>query len=293
MNPDFLLFTQHGWADDCKAIAFLAKGLATPQTLITNPDLGWMQTWLRIEPLIDKLDLIAVQVISNYPTTPIRIVGHSLGGLLWLEVLDQHPEWWSNIHSLALVGSPVGGSDLGRMFDPFGAFPLMARGLATNRRPVATAIAAAIPTLIVASDLDGGSDGTVPLECTKFDGATFELLQGIRHGTLRNHPATIAAIAKFWQNPQILSPQFSLADRVIQFLHALPITDGHPRDFDKATEWIILREGLTLRLWKNLLGVDHLFVADREGKCLYSGYFGWKDAPAFYAAIGDLRQKFG
>jgi hypothetical protein len=293
MNPDFLLFTQHGWADDCKAIARLAQSLATPQTLVSNPDLGWVKTWLHINPLIDQLDRTASQVISGHPSIPIKIVGHSLGGLLWLEVLNRHPEWWQKIYSLVLVGSPVGGSDLARRFDPFGTFPLMARGLATDRRPLAEAIAAKVPTLIVASDIGNGGDGTVPLECTKFRGATLTLLNGVSHASLKNHQKVAGAISQFWLNPQLFSPSDDLADRIIQFLHSLPITDGYPRNFDKANEQIPLREDLTLRLWKNVWGVDHVFVADAQGKCLYSGYFGWKDAPSLYDAIAEIQQKFG
>ncbi|MEE3718959.1 alpha/beta hydrolase [Tumidithrix elongata RA019] len=293
MTPDFLLFTQHGWADDCKAIALLAKTLATPQTLVTNPDLGWLQTWLSIDPLIAKLDRMASQVISSHPNAPIRIVGHSLGGLLWLELLNRHPEWRSKVHSLVLVGSPVGGSDLGRVFDPLGTFPFIAKGLATNRRPIAEAIASEIPTLIVASDIGDGSDGTVSVECTKFERATFVRLAGISHAKLKNHPQVAEPIRSFWLNPQVLPPSTDLAAQIIRFLHALPITDARPHDFLKAQPLIPLQEGLTLSLWKNLLGVDHVFVADAQAKCLYSGYFGWGDAPAFYAAIDDIKQKFG
>ncbi|CAN1210905.1 Lysophospholipase [Tumidithrix helvetica PCC 7403] len=293
MTPDFLLFTQHGWADDCKAISFLSKTLATPQTLVTNPDLGWVQTWLSIDPLIAKLDRMASQVISSHPNTPIRIVGHSLGGLLWLELLNRHPEWRSKVHSLVMVGSPVGGSDLGRMFDPLSTFPLMARGLGANRRSIAEAIASEIPTLIIASDIGDGSDGTVPLECTKFERATLVCLTGISHAKLKNHSQVAETIRPFWLNPQVLPPSPDLAAQIIRFLHALPITDGRPRDFLKAQTIIPLREGLTLRLWKIFLGVDCVYVADAQAKCLYSGYFGWGDAPAFYAAIDDIRQKFG
>jgi len=41
-SPDFILYAQHGWADTSKAIASLAKALATPQTTVVAPSLGWV-----------------------------------------------------------------------------------------------------------------------------------------------------------------------------------------------------------------------------------------------------------
>jgi hypothetical protein len=33
-------------------------------------------------------------------------------------------------------------------------------------------------------------------------------------------------------------------------------------------------------------------VADREGKCIYSGYVGWVDSDHLWQALGKLQQQF-
>jgi pimeloyl-ACP methyl ester carboxylesterase len=292
--PDFILFAQHGWADTNYQINRLARNLATPDTLVVSPDLGWLNTWLYVEPLIDKVEQIAAEAIAHHPHTPIRIIGHSLGGLIWLEVLDLHPEWWPQVHSLVLVGSPVGGSDLGRRIDPFGWGIGIARDLGKNRRPRAEAIAAEIPTLSIAGDIARGSDGTVPIEATKFRRARLVCIQGLKHAAMKNHPAIAQAVRDFWANPgDIPTTSDDLGTKIIRTLQAVPgMTDSHPRGFYKSQIYFVCEDGTTVSTCKNTLLVDLVYVADREGNCLYSGYVGWVDSAHLWQALGELKQEF-
>ncbi|MGB5771128.1 MAG: alpha/beta hydrolase, partial [Crocosphaera sp.] len=93
--PDFILFAQHGWADTNEEISKLAATLATPNTKIISPNLGWVKTWLSIDPLVENVVIKAQEILDKYPETPWRIIGHSMGGLIWLEVLHKHPQWWN------------------------------------------------------------------------------------------------------------------------------------------------------------------------------------------------------
>ncbi len=194
--PDFILYAQHGWADNHFGISRLAQSLGTRQTLIVTPNLGWLNTWLKMEPLIKKVETIAIANFNQYPHTPVRIVGHSMGGLLWLEILNRHPQWWQNVHSLVLVGSPVGGSNLAMTIDPFSL--AMGGDLAVNRIKIAEAIAIKISTLSIAGDINGNSDGTVTISSTKFGYVTSKILKDINHPRLKNHPLVAKAIRDFW-----------------------------------------------------------------------------------------------
>jgi pimeloyl-ACP methyl ester carboxylesterase len=291
--PDFILFAQHGWADTNQKISELAHNLATPDTLVISPDLGWLNTWLYIEPLIMKVEQIATEAIAQYPQTPIRIIGHSLGGLIWLEVLDRHHEWWPQVHSLVLVGSPVGGSDLGRRIDPFAWGIGIARDLGKNRRDMASAIASQIPTLSIAGDIDHGSDGTVAIVATQFRYARLVCIPGLKHAEMKNHPAIASAVRNFWANPvKISTATDDLGATIIHTLQSLPgMTDSHPRDFAKSKVWMVCPDGTTVSTYKNALQVDHVYVADQEGKCIYSGYVGWVDAAQLQKALGELKQE--
>lgn len=289
-SPEFILYAQHGWADEHQAMAALAASLATPETLVITPNLGFLKTWIRIEPLVQAVEASVANSIVQYPGVPIRAIGHSMGGLIWLEVLARHPEWWSRMESLVLVGSPVGGADLARAFDPLAVGLGIAKDLGTNRRDMAEAIAAKIPTLVIAGDIDQGSDGTVVVQCTKIFGAEFVRLPGLDHVALKNHPLVAETIRKFWAitNPPSSWDAFTYA--LIKRLQAIDgMTDGHERDFAKATVVHNFDNGMTIRTWKNLLGIDHVFVACAQGTCLYSGFVGWLHADQLKCALTELK----
>ena len=252
---------------------------------------SYVQTWLRIETLVQTVEKVATENITKYPSVPIRIIGHSVGGLIWLEVLNRHPEWWPLIDSLVLVASPVGGADLDRVFDPLGLGIGIARDLGADRRAIAEKIAATIPTLVIAGDVDGGSDGTITVGTAKFRFAHFVYLLGLSHGALKNHPSVAAAISRFWEQRESLPDLDPEVDRLIQQLQAvLGITDAHQRDFYKASAFLELKSGVTIRTWKNPLGVNHIFVVCPKGQCLYGGFVGWRHAKDLERVLERLKQ---
>ncbi|MEO0948515.1 MAG: lysophospholipase, partial [Cyanobacteria bacterium J06641_5] len=87
MADPFLLFAQHGWDDDSTAIASLARQLLSPRGRLVAPSLNRLQTWMRLEPLIQAVERYAAEEAARAPELPWRIIGHSMGGLIWLEVL--------------------------------------------------------------------------------------------------------------------------------------------------------------------------------------------------------------
>lgn len=293
-RPDYLLYAQHGWADTSYAIATLAQTLATPQTLVIAPSLGFINTWWQIEPLIQAVERIAIETNSRYPDVPIRIIGHSMGGLIWLEVLKRHPEWWSRVESLVLIASPVGGADLARMIDPLDLGIGIAYDLGKNRRKIAEAIAQTIPTLIIAGDYDDGSDGTIPIGSTKFRYAQFVLLPGLSHASMRNHPNVAAAVKDFWASEtSIIHPQNIESDLLVQRLQSVEgIIDTHHRDFTKAEVCLTLENGTSISTWKNPLGIDYVFVKCPNGKCLYSGFVGWLHAENLWQTLRQIESEF-
>ncbi len=283
----FILFAQHGWADTFHDIAQLAKSLAYSNTIIYTPDLGWLNTWLAIAPLISKVENITTEAIAKHPELPLRIVAHSMGALIWLEVLNRHPEWLPKIHSFTLVASPVGGSDLGRLFDPFRWFPLMARDLGTNRRSIAEAIASKIPVLSVVGDIGNNTDGTVPVGCSQFARATFVRLDGIRHAPLKNHPRVAAAVRQFWKNPVIAPIQTDSVSLLIAKLRSLDLTETDNQNFEKAKLIHTGSDDTKLWAWTNALQVMHVFVSVGD-LCVFSASTGWKDKGKLAMMLKEL-----
>ena len=290
--PQFLLFAQHGWADTGKAIGKLAQTVtANSSTLIIAPSLGLIKTFITIEPLVTRLEQIATQAISNYPNVPIKIMGHSMGGLLWLEVLNRNPQWWHKVHSLILLGSPVGGSNIARIIDPLGIGIGTAKDLGKNRRDLAERIAQQIPTLSVASDINLGSDGLVMVENTKFAYANWLLIFGVQHDAMRYHPDMIPIIQEFWKNPQLgLSPKDN-ASQFIQRLRSVPgMTDTAYDNFGRSQIVAGFSDGTTLHTWNNLLGINHVYIGNDRKECLYAGYVGLIHNFGLRQAVKEIQQ---
>jgi len=192
-----MTLAQHGWADRAGSIRQLVGTASPAQTAVVAPDLGWWRTWWRLPPLVDAVEAQAAACLAREPQRPVRIVGHSMGGLLWLELLARHPEWWPRVRSLVLLASPVGGAALARAIDPLGVGLGMAKDLGVNRRAIAERIAAAIPTLVVAGNWRYGSDGTILLRATRLRQAQFVSL-ALPHPQLRSHPALVPVLQRFW-----------------------------------------------------------------------------------------------
>ena len=290
-NPQYLLFAQHGWADTGNNIGRLARAAAEPETKVIVPSLGLVKTFVRLKPLVARLEQIARVEMAFYPNAQIKILGHSMGGLMWLEVLERNPQWWSKIHSFILLGSPVGGSNIARIIDPLGIGIGTAADLGKNRRAMAEKIARYIPTLSVASDTGMGTDGLVTVENTKFDYANWQLLSGIAHSAMRYHADMMPIMQNFWRNPQLGSaPENNLSNRLIKLLRAVPgMTDADYRDFERSQIIARLPDELTVRTWQNIWGVKHLYLAKQQ-KCIYSGYVGLIDSPGLYRALDEMQK---
>ena len=63
-------------------------------------------------------------------------------------------------------------------------------------------------------------------------------------------------------------------------------------DFKSANPIMRLRDGTAVRTWKNLAGVDHVFLADANDQMIYAGYVGWIHSQGLNEAITRIRRDF-
>jgi hypothetical protein len=164
----------------------------------------------------------------------------------------------------------------------------IAADLGRDRRPLATRIAANIPTLSIAGDIDGGSDGTVPVESTRVPLGQFVCLRGISHPDLRCHPRVVEQIQRFWAGASLSAP-LQIPALVDQLRQIPGMTDAHQRGFARATPWHTFADGTSLRLWRSPLGIYHVFLASALEDCLYSGYVGWLHTADLWRGLEALR----
>lgn len=295
-TPDFILYALHGWSNPTWFLERLAQALASPRTHVLVPNLGYLQTWISIEPLIQTAAHHLSIAHESYPKTPIRLIGYSLGGHVAVELLTRTPFWLPHIESLVLLGSPMSGAHLARMIDPLHLGIGIARDLGTNRRHLAEQIAHQIPTMVIAGDMGYGNDGLVSVESTKVAGTGFTLLPGLSHTDIRIHPRVAETIRHFWANPaqavkETAPPTSPLLRELIRRLQAVPgMTDAPWYHFDRAHVILTLHNGATVRLWTSPLSVDHIFLATPEGQCCYSGYVGWAHRPFLQRLLESLAE---
>lgn len=290
-----ILFSQHGMIDNNERMGSLAHRIAPPQSSVIAPNLGFIETLFEIEPLICKVEQVAEQAFIQYPNTAARIIATSLGGVIWVEVLSRHPEWWKRFESIVLLGSPIGGADLARIVDPFGWGIGIAKHLGQNRRVLAEQVTAKIPTLVIAGNITAGGDGTVPIESTKLKHAYFICLDGVSHVALQTHPAVVKAIEKFWSQPRepLSTPEDNLISKLIEYFRAVPgITDASERDFHSGKTIFSFADGTSIRTWKNIVGVNHIFIANKHGKCEYAAFVGWIHSTGLQEAINIAIKSF-
>lgn len=294
-QPKFIIFSQHGLSDTNGEMLALANKVSPTSSHIVAPNLGIVKTYFKIETLIDKVEKNAVQIFEQYPNTPVRIIATSLGGVIWVEVLSRNREWWSKIESFVLLGSPIGGSDLARMIDPFGWGIGMAKYLGENRRPLAEKITAIVPTLVVAGNTTGGSDGTVTIESTKLKYAHFVCINGVSHPALKSAPAVAKTIQVFWEKPRKPLPaeKVTLVSELIEhFRRVQGITDANSADVQYAKIVHSFADGTTIRTWINGFGVYHVFIVNSDRRCQYAGFVGWVHIAGLETAIDKAKKIF-
>ncbi|CAN1209256.1 hypothetical protein TUMEXPCC7403_03470 [Tumidithrix helvetica PCC 7403] len=97
-----------------------------------------------------------------------------------------------------------------------------------------------------------------------------------------------------WNRPtQSANKISSVAEPVVDVLNQVPgMTQAHSRDFKRATPRFTLRDGSVLKMFKNPVGVNHVFIADTEGNMVFGGFVGWIHTDSLNQAIEKIRRDF-
>ena len=95
------------------------------------------------------------------------------------------------------------------------------------------------------------------------------------------------------QRSNVANSVSNITEKVIKVLENVPgMTFANERDFNKSRPIFMLRDKTVVRTWKNPVGVDHIFLADRNGKIIYGGFVGWIHSDDLKQAINRIRENF-
>lgn len=87
-------------------------------------------------------------------------------------------------------------------------------------------------------------------------------------------------------------PSLTASQRAIARLKAVPgITAADLCDFDKSRPFARLQDGAVLSLWTNLVGVEHVFLANYNNKVIYGGFVGWIHSQGLQQAIAQIKRE--
>ena len=270
-----LVFAQHGWADNNRKMLAFGLAVAPPGAEVVAPDLGFVRTWLRFDPLVELVEAEAAGFFARLPDATARIVGHSMGGLIWLTILDRHPEWCARVAALVLIGCPVRGADLAGLVDRQGW--TIGRDLVVDRSATASRVAAAVPTISVAGDLILASDGAITCRSARVDGARFVCLPRESHPGLIRSDRVVRLVRAYLRDPH---PADTDLLPVVARLRASPgMVDLSPDTPAAAAAGgaavaLLFRDGASVRLRHPAFGSVQVAVADGEGNCLWAGATG-------------------
>ncbi|MHC5860882.1 hypothetical protein [Nostoc sp.] len=85
----------------------------------------------------------------------------------------------------------------------------------------------------------------------------------------------------------------NIAKEVMVILENVPgMTRAHHRDFISSHPIMRLRDGTVVRTWKNPVGVDHVFLGDRNDRMIYGGFVGWIHSEGLQQALTRIRRDF-
>ena len=98
-----------------------------------------------------------------------------------------------------------------------------------------------------------------------------------------------------WNTPAPVANRISnLAAEVVDALSEVDgMTQAHGRDFNRATPRFTLRDGSVLKIWKDPMGCNYVFIADCDGNMVFGGFVEWwVHTNDLNDAVAAIRQKF-
>lgn len=113
-------------------------------------------------------------------------------------------------------------------------------------------------------------------------------------GTVVNLTDTVINITKeLNEKPPVANDISDVNTQVIEkLLNTRGMTQYRGQHFTRATPKFKLKDGTTVKTYKNSARVDHVFLADSSGRMLFAGYVGWIHSENLEATIAEIKRAF-
>ncbi|QHG17537.1 hypothetical protein [Nostoc sp. ATCC 53789] len=99
-------------------------------------------------------------------------------------------------------------------------------------------------------------------------------------------------IKDIFYQAETVSSISNLAEKAVEILDAVPsISHCHDRDFKWSRPIFILKDGTLVKTCKNVIGLDHIFLADSNNKLIYGSFVDWRYSAELKTAIIRIKKE--
>ena len=97
-----------------------------------------------------------------------------------------------------------------------------------------------------------------------------------------------------WNKPAQVANQISnIAEQVVYILSKVPgMTQAHSRNFKRATPYFTMHDGSVVKIFKNPVGVKHIFIANSDGEMTFGGFVMWIHTDRLNDTIAFIKLQF-
>ncbi|MBW4591209.1 hypothetical protein G7B40_038940 [Aetokthonos hydrillicola Thurmond2011] len=121
-----------------------------------------------------------------------------------------------------------------------------------------------------------------------------DITSGIAEKAIELVEKVIDETNKFNEEAQVANDISQLQQKVIEILNKVPgMTSAHSRDFKRATPVFKLKDGTVVKIYKNPVFIEHIFLANPDRELVFSGFVGLIDTKGLTEAIENIKREFG
>ncbi|MBD0264427.1 MAG: hypothetical protein ICV78_17370 [Tolypothrix sp. Co-bin9] len=101
-------------------------------------------------------------------------------------------------------------------------------------------------------------------------------------------------ISEFNEEAKVANNISEVQQQIVEILNQVQgMTLAHSRDFVRATPLFKLKDGTVVKIYKNPVGVEHIFLANDTGEMVFAGFVGWIHTQCLKVAIQTIKREFG
>jgi len=119
------------------------------------------------------------------------------------------------------------------------------------------------------------------------------LTSGVAEEGIKLVEKVVDEISKFNEEAKVANNISELQQQIVDIFNQVQgMTLAHSRDFLRATPIFKLKDGTVVKIYKNPVGVEHIFLANDTGEMVFGGFVGWIHTQCLKEAIQTIKREF-